>query len=150
MKITPQKAQFAFRDFKVYEFSYKEPAGSAPDLNLNFNALSGVLDVEEGLFETTFKIQVFETINEKKVYTIKCSAKSLFKVEWKTIEEIPQMFFNNSTAIVFPYIRAFITTLTLQSNCGQLMVPILNLSKLAGPLAKNSVVGKLESPVKKG
>lgn len=54
------------------------------------------------------------------------------------IEDIPEYFYVNSIAIIFPYIRAFVSTITLQSNYPALILPTMNLMSLAEPLKENT------------
>lgn len=52
-------------------------------------------------------------------------------------EDIPDYFFRNSIAIIFPYLRSFISTLTLQANTKNLILPTMNLSNLESVLKSN-------------
>ncbi len=54
------------------------------------------------------------------------------------LEDIPPYFYVNSIAIIFPYVRAFISTVTLQSNIPPIVLPTMNLTELAVPLKKNT------------
>ena len=54
-------------------------------------------------------------------------------------EDIPDYFYSNSVAILFPYMRAFVSTVSLQSNIPPLILPTLNLTKLGETLKKNSI-----------
>ena len=54
------------------------------------------------------------------------------------LTEIPDYFFTNSIAIVFPYLRAFISNLALQANWEPMIIPILNLSQMAKSLKENT------------
>ena len=55
-------------------------------------------------------------------------------------EQIPDFFYANSIAIIFPYIRAFISTLTLQANFVPIVLPTLNLTPLRQQLKSNTSV----------
>ena len=46
------------------------------------------------------------------------------------INDIPDYFYPNSLAIIYPYIRSFISTLTLQANVHPIVLPTMNLSSL--------------------
>lgn len=49
------------------------------------------------------------------------------------------MFYANSIAIVFPYIRAFISTVTLQANLvSPILLPTMNLTSLGERLMNNT------------
>lgn len=66
----------------------------------------------------------------KQVMHIEC--KAMFKFSG---EEIPEYFYANSIAIIFPYLRAFISTVSLQANITPpIMLPTLNLSSLKDEL----------------
>ena len=47
-------------------------------------------------------------------------------------------FISNSIAILFPYVRAFVSTLTLQANIKPILLPTLNLSSLQDILRENT------------
>ncbi len=50
-------------------------------------------------------------------------------------ENIPEYFYSNSIAIIFPYLRAFISTVSLQANImPPIVLPTLNLSSLKDKL----------------
>lgn len=53
-------------------------------------------------------------------------------------EDIPSYFFANAIAILFPYVRAFVSTLTLQANYAPMVLPTMNLSSLAGVLKERT------------
>lgn len=54
--------------------------------------------------------------------------------------EIPNYFYANSLAIIFPYIRAFVSTITLQSNMHPIVLPTVNLMGLSEKLKRNTDV----------
>ena len=58
----------------------------------------------------------------------------------QTLEEIPSYFYKNCIASVYPYIRAFVSNLTLQANYMPLILPTLNLSMLEDTLIKQTRV----------
>ena len=54
------------------------------------------------------------------------------------LKDIPDFFYANCIAILFPYIRAFVSTLTLQANIPPIVLPTLNLSQLRSVLKENT------------
>lgn len=70
---------------------------------------------------------------------ILCMGEFTFK-EISSIEEIPSYFYANSIAILFPYIRAFISTVTLQANYQPIVLPTMNLSTLSNILKDRTCV----------
>lgn len=54
-------------------------------------------------------------------------------------DAIPEFFYTNSIAILYPYVRAMVGLVCLQANFGSAVVlPTLNLSGLAGFLKDNT------------
>ena len=68
---------------------------------------------------------------------VNCVASFKFK-ENISLAEIPNFFYPNSIAILFPYVRAFVSTLTLQANIKPILLPTLNLSSLQDILRENT------------
>ena len=79
----------------------------------------------------------YEGSNDESIISVRCQAKYVFK-EVSSFEEIPPFFYNNAIAILFPYVRSFISTVTLQANIQPLLLPTLNLSDLQDILKKNT------------
>ncbi|MGO3805987.1 MAG: protein-export chaperone SecB [Sphingobacterium sp.] len=52
--------------------------------------------------------------------------------------EIPDFFYTNCIAILFPYLRSYISTVTVQSNIKPIILPTLNLTPLAKKLRESS------------
>lgn len=48
-----------------------------------------------------------------------------------SVADIPSYFYANSVAILFPYVRAFVSTVTLQANFQPIVLPTMNLSDLS-------------------
>ena len=72
--------------------------------------------------------------------SVDCEAKFVF-AEKVAFEDIPDYFFPNSIAIIFPYLRAFVSTLSLQANYQPpVVIPTMNLSDLSETLRKHVVV----------
>ena len=76
---------------------------------------------------------------EKSLVNIRCRAEFEFK-NVNVIDDIPPYFYSNSIAILFPYVRAFISTVTLQANVSPIVLPTMNLSSLQEELKRNTNV----------
>lgn len=68
---------------------------------------------------------------------IKCVGVFKFK-EVSSFEDIPDFFYRNSIAILFPYMRAYVSMVTIQANIQPIMLPTLNLTSLEKPLRENT------------
>lgn len=134
-----KKAAFSFESFKVPDFSFDENNHSGSELRMGFLP-SGCYISKTGEFELTLKF-VAHDFEKKDNIIFKLTALGTFKFETPIpYTDIPDFFYQNAIAIMFPYIRAFISTLTLQANTKLLKLDLMNLSDLEKPLVGNTVV----------
>lgn len=110
----------------------------APDATLDMNfAPSGLFDQAKKTFILSFAFKA--TCNDKDIVFVNCIAEFVFRNELN-FDEIPEFFYGNSIAILFPYIRSMVSTVTLQANVQPLILPTLNLVSLKDHLKANSTV----------
>ncbi len=132
-----EQAKFSFKAFRIL------------DAELHFAKVTGNLNLQfypEGLFDAdTHQYHLhlsFRAINDNtdEDVVVQLESIALFQMEDTVtkVEEIPSYFYANSIAIVFPYLRAFVSTLTLQSNAKPMVLPTMNLSSLEEELRRNT------------
>ncbi|MFG6428171.1 hypothetical protein [Lepagella muris] len=125
--------------FKSYTFTNVEMnmglfSDQSP-LDLSFSP-SGVFDPTTSSYYLSFAFTA--TQGEELIVKIICEAVFEFK-EPLSITEIPDYFYPNSLAIVFPYVRAFVSSVTLQANIDEpILIPTLNLTGLQTILKENT------------
>jgi preprotein translocase subunit SecB len=135
--IEAKKADFKFVKFKVPKFSYNETKEEKKEIKLLFNP-SGVYNESERKFELTIDFLGYEEGQEDNPI-ISVSSVSIFKFKEDIVfNEIPEYFYTNSIAIVFPYLRAFISNLTLQANTGLIMLGLMNFIGMSEVLKQNT------------
>ena len=107
------------------------------ELSLNFGT-KGLFIKEDSKYELTFGIKVFNPEQEANPFAfVQC--KGVFKFEnVSSFEEIPDFFYRNSIAILFPYVRAYVSLVTTQAYVPGVILPTLNLSGLEVDLRKNT------------
>lgn len=136
--VEAKNAAFKFKSFKIPSFSYNETGKSGSILNLDF-APSGKYSQKDGIFELELELFGCEDIEKKnQIIYVKCIAYFEFEKDLP-FTDIPSYFYKNAIAIVFPYIRSFASTLTLQANSTLLILGLMNLSNLEEPLVKNTI-----------
>lgn len=108
------------------------------NLNVEFFP-SGLFNEIESEFELYFTTEVSVLESSEKFVVLKSKVVFKFQDELK-FEAIPDYFYQNSIAIFFPYIRAYLSIVTTQANIKGLILPVLNLSHLSEPLKSNSKV----------
>ena len=132
-----EQAKFSFKTFRIL------------DAELHFTRVSGSLNLQfypEGLYDTesheyhlhlSFRA-INDNPNEEVVVQLESIAVFQMEEQVSSVYEIPDYFYANSIAIIYPYLRAFVSTLTLQSNAKPMVLPTMNLSSLEGDLRKNT------------
>lgn len=132
----------AFR-LDYYRFTKASLDFNIPDdakLNISFKP-NGVFHEKEARYELDFDVMVACTETNTEVVKVSCMAS--FSFDGKiSISEIPEYFYPNSLAIVFPYIRAFVSTMTLQANVQPVVLPTINLMGLTEELKEQTTVAE--------
>lgn len=100
---------------------------------------SGTYNPTNGQYDLSFVFHALRQNDNQAFITILCKARFAFK-EPVLFEEIPDYFYLNSIAILFPYVRAFVSIITLQANINPLMLPTMNLASLQETLKNNTTV----------
>lgn len=127
--------------FKSYTFTNVEMnmglfSDQSP-LDLSFSP-SGVFDPTTRTYRLRFAFTATQGEGVNVIVKIICEAVFEFK-EPLQIDEIPDYFFPNSLAIVFPYVRSFVSSVTLQANIETpILIPTLNLTGLQSSLKENT------------
>ncbi len=106
------------------------------ELDLKFYP-QGHYEKEKRVFQVQFAVHVCLNKSEKPAIEVICVANYVFKDEID-FAGIPSFFYANSIAILFPYVRAFISTLSLQANFPPMILPTLNLSSLGEELKEHT------------
>jgi preprotein translocase subunit SecB len=140
METKPSKAAFRLTDFKFPFLTMdlsKAPDGE--EIDIDFKA-SGIFHKTTQVFDLAIVFFAFADENDgKKPPFINVSLIAEFTFDNVTSKEnIPEYFYKNSIAIVYPYIRSIVSTLSLQSNHGTLILPTMNLSMLGDTLVENT------------
>jgi len=136
----PLPASFRFLNYRVSEFHfYQQHEDDDRELDLNFNP-SGSYFKKDGSYILEYDFIASYQENEETKEVVRANMISLFKFsEVIEFEDIPDYFYTNSLAITFPYLRAFVSTLTLMGNVSKMLVlPTLNLVNYKDELKSNT------------
>ncbi len=119
-----EKSQLLFQNFLVTSFDYKM---------LNYN-------VEESQLDFDFKVMFSRSkerftinadlsiVDEENNVVIELSSVGLFSFDFKDETYFDNFVSLNGPAIIFPYIRGFISNFTSLSGLSTIILPTLNLS----------------------
>ena len=90
----------------------------------------GVYNASTCEFKLAFEVKIKSEFTETDIIDVVCEAVLQFQ-DKIAFSDIPDYFYANSLAILFPYVRAFISTLSLQANVKPIIIPTVNLSGLS-------------------
>jgi preprotein translocase subunit SecB len=121
-----QIAQFRFLKYEILNASIdiKNPQDISNDLHVNFGYTNDLSVNDNVILEMEANI-----VDDKENLKIHLIAKGYFEFKDELNDVQRANFINiNAPAILFPYIRAYISTLTALSGINPLILPTLNLS----------------------
>lgn len=137
-EITPTAA-FSFTGHKVKKFTLTVPDIEPENVAVDFDP-SGEYDANTGIYKLILVFSARYGEKNENVFA-NITAEGYFRLDGKpSFEDVAPYFYANSIAILFPYLRAFVTVLTSVGNIKPLILPTLNLGSLAIPLKENTVV----------
>lgn len=139
--IEGENAIFEFESFKVPYFIFKESNVKTSEVKIGFLP-SGKYYLSDSKYELKLRVIAHNIDNsdDKPIFKLTVVGVFKFKPENTQLENIPKFFYKNAIAIVFPYVRAFIFTMTAQSNTRVVKLGLMNLSNLEQPLMDNTRV----------
>lgn len=131
-------ASFSLEKYTFNKVEIDFDSNNLPELEIDFQPSGTFRRTEqESVYELRFVFLAKDKGASKPFVSIECI--SVFKFAGNILfEEIPSFFYVNSIAIVFPYIRAFVSTVTLQANFPPIVLPTMNLSSLGDPLKQRT------------
>jgi preprotein translocase subunit SecB len=129
-------SSFQFKGYKIIDSHIKQNHDDiANELKLSFIP-KGEIDRTQSSFLLTLETTIEDDNN---AFTANIKAKATFSFDKDADpEHIDNFFYINAPAILFPYIRAYISTLTTLSGVKPVTLPTLNLSSLGKDLKDNT------------
>lgn len=132
------KAAFSLKNYLFDRVSIDLTNVSNKELAISFDP-TGVFKKESLSFELLFWVRVSCAGTSEPFVQIRC--KGVFDFEQVAdLSSVPDFFYNNSIAILFPYIRAYLSVVTAQANIPGIILPTLNLSSLGEVLKKHTIL----------
>jgi preprotein translocase subunit SecB len=131
------KAAFSIVSYQFNKVSLNYTNFSIEEMQVAFMP-TGSYAEDASEYELQFVTAVFSKENiDNPFLSINCIAN--FKFETATgLQDIPDFFYTNAIAILFPYVRAYASLITTQANVQGIILPTLNLSHLGEDLKKNT------------
>ena len=133
-----EKAAFKLDSYQFTKASLDFNIPNEAELNISFIP-KGTFNQKSSRYKLSFDVKVECKETDSVVINVSCEAFFSFSEEI-TIDEIPDYFYPNSLAILFPYVRAFVGTISLQANVHPVMLPTINLMGLTEELKRQTTV----------
>ena len=133
--IDPEKSTFQFVGFLVTESHISLRRADEYDFRLTITP-SGTVNSTKGEFELQLQI---EAIDENQQAEIRVTTLATFSYTNISDPQNSKFLTENAPAIVFPYIRAYISTLTTQAGISGIILPTMNLSGMSDLLRQNII-----------
>ncbi len=132
-----ENAKFQFKDF-IIKRSLIDVGDDIPSTKLSLNFFPrGIIDKSKGNFQLSLGVLINDDGNNLKL-EVDAIANFLFDKE-VSAEMLDSYFYINAPAILFPYIRAYISTLTNLSGSTPVTLPTMNLISLGDDLKNNTI-----------
>ncbi|TDD78409.1 protein-export chaperone SecB [Flavobacterium caseinilyticum] len=132
------KASFSIENYKFDKVMIDLTKQKTNDIFVDFKP-HGVFNSNDSTYELTFNFTALDSQESTDPF-VEIQCVGIFKFEnVSALAEIPSFFFKNSIAILFPFLRAFVSIVTVQANIKPIMLPTMNLTSLEEPLKENTI-----------
>lgn len=134
-----EQAVFGLETYKFDQVELRFEGDRSREIDVNFEP-KGLFRYDSQVFELRLIFTAKNKDTDTPFVKIRCVAYFKFDNQDKvSFDKIPSYFFANSLAIIFPYIRAFVSTITLQTNIQPaIVIPTWNLMSLNEVLKSNT------------
>jgi preprotein translocase subunit SecB len=132
-----KRSYFQFKGYLIRKSFIEVKEGEMhEDFNLSFHP-KGIIDKKNFLFRLELGVIIKDKNSVVNVEIEICADFSF----GKDIEEnmLNNYFYINAPALIFPYIRAYISTITTLSGINSIILPTLNMENLGKELKNNTI-----------
>ena len=129
-------SKFQFKGFKIIR-SLIERNDNEPSKKLSLGFVpKGFINKNDSNFQLQLGVKIED---ENKSFKIEIESVANYSFENKEgLDKLDNLFYVNAPALLFPYIRAYISTLTNLSGFEPINLPTLNMLGLGDDLKKNT------------
>lgn len=135
--MTTTKAAFSLEHYLFDQVYINLENYNTNEYRIEFNP-SGKFEKSTKVFTLNFG---FSATCEGKIdnfVNINCIGIFEFNDVVKSLEDMPPYFYRNAIAILFPFLRGFLSMVTIQANVPPILLPTMNLTSLEKPLLENT------------
>jgi preprotein translocase subunit SecB len=121
-----------FEKYIVKEISYltNEMFKDTEEIELDFDFDEYMsLNAKENKIEIELSADIFkDSIKKNYPFEMKVTIKGYFSIDAEETDKEVQMFEQNAIAILFPYLRAIVSTYTANANVVPVILPAMNIN----------------------
>jgi preprotein translocase subunit SecB len=131
-------SEFKFETFFIREsFIKRDPFSKSGNYNIDIIP-NAVIDRKNQVYQLDLTVNI---TNETKCFSASVSAVGLFKYNDTMQQDILDNYFLvNAPAIIYPYIRAYVSTLTGFSGIKSINLPLMNLTGIIPVLKEKTTI----------
>lgn len=131
-----EDSKFQFKGFKIIRSLIERNENeSSKKLSLGFTP-KGFINKKESTYQLHLGVNIED---ENKSFNIEIDAVANYTFEREIgIDNLSKFFYVNAPALLFPYIRAYISTLTNLSGFEPINLPTLNMTRLGEDIKNNT------------
>jgi len=132
-----KSSSFQFKGYRI-ERSLIELKSTeiGENFSISFNT-KGIVNKAESTYQLSLTVYIKD---KEDTINIEVDIVSFFVFDSQIEkDQLDKLFYMNAPAIIFPYMRSYITTLTVLSGIDPVILPTLNLSALGKELEENTV-----------
>ncbi len=136
MENSTKISQYKFVNFLIQESQItRKPVERAKNFDIQIDVFGIIIKSKR-----QFQLDMIVTVSEEtKRFHAKVHAVGLFEFKEDTNkQDLDNYFYINSPALIFPYVRAYIASLTALSGMEAINLPPLNVSNLVEKLKQNT------------
>jgi preprotein translocase subunit SecB len=129
-------SSFKLTQFIVKEFNITREAVKQGKVEFGLKP-SGVIDDNSKIFKLILEVSCKDTTGS---FNINLTAFGFFEFkDEKSADTLSNYFYINAPALIFPYIRAYISSVTALSGLRAVNLPVMNLTSLKNELKTNTI-----------
>lgn len=120
---TNYESMLVLKTIMITEGTFKRTEGSLDDVELRVNVSHNVKQISEREYKITLELSVADPDGKLSVFV---KGMAVFETE----QENQMLIERNTLAIMFPYFRSYVSTLTTQPGMTSIVLPAMNITAM--------------------
>lgn len=117
---TKYSSPLVLKSIEIFESTFRKKDSNLDGIELGLKVEHQVLEVEEDIYEIVLNTSVMD--EEERLF-VNVKTKAVFQTE----QENRDMIEKNTIAIMFPYVRSYVSLITTQPGMSPIVLPAMNI-----------------------